>query len=238
MPAAISEAFAVDPFGPTPLLGSPLSTAPAPRPAPTLGGLIVAPVHPPALSSDDLLRHYVDAAPHTVASIDQLGNFLMGFGVLALGYLLQVDLSAATRVVHAASLAGAVAALALLAWSGAVLHLVLFVRAYVFEMLAGRACHVEGGNEDRLGEVTAPPEALTWRAFIRKQPTFEAFLREGYRAPDRATPEALLYARFTYLRFMALKKLEVMDRMRRLLGRGLALAAGFKGALVLLGALL
>lgn len=191
----------------------------------------------PEVRTDHLLRHYVDAAPQTVASIDQLGNFLMGFGVLALGYLLQVDVSSATRALHAGNATQLVGGAALLAWGGAVVHLVLFVRTYVFEMLAGRACHVTNGNEETLGEITELPEQLTWRAFVRKQPTFEAFLKEAYRPQDRVSAESLLYARFTYLRFMSLKKLESMDRMRRLLGRGLVLGVGFKGALVLLGAI-
>jgi hypothetical protein len=191
----------------------------------------------PEVRTDHLLRHYVDAAPQTVASIDQLGNFLMGFGVLALGYLLQVDVSGATRALHASNAVAIVGGLALLAWAGAVVNLVLFVRTYVFEMLAGRACHVSDGNEEKLGEITELPEQLTWRAFVRKQPTFEAFLKEAYRPQDRVSAESLLYARFTYLRFMSLKKLEAMDRMRRLLGRGLVLGVGFKAGLVLLGAI-
>ena len=61
-------------------------------------------------SHDDLLHHYLRGAQQTVQSVDQLGNFLMGFGVLALGYLLNSDLSAATAVFGSASQAHAATA--------------------------------------------------------------------------------------------------------------------------------
>ena len=47
---------------------------------------------------EDLLLHYVGGAQLTAVNVDQLGNFLMGFGVLSLGYLLNADLSRATAV--------------------------------------------------------------------------------------------------------------------------------------------
>lgn len=191
---------------------------------------------PSSVTRDHLLLHYVQAAPQTVASVDQLGNFLMGFGVLALGYLLQADLGAATGALHRAGLPLGLGVAALLAWSGAVVHLVLFVRTYVFEVLAGRRAHVEADDEAALGDVVEVPDDLAWRAFVRRQPTFERFLETSYRREDRASAQQLLYARFTYLRFMTLRKLAAMDRMRRLLGRALVLGVTFKAALVALGA--
>lgn len=208
----------------------------------TFSGLAAAELEPgdepgSNVTRDHLLLHYVQAAPQTVASVDQLGNFLMGFGVLALGYLLQADLSPATAALRRAGATPGLGAAALVAWSGAVLHLVLFARTYVFEVLAGRRAHVEQENEDGLGEVVEVPDDLTWRKFVRAQPTFEKFLETSYRREDRRSAARLLYARFTYLRFMTLRKLAAMDRMRRLLGRALVLGVAFKAALVALGAI-
>ncbi|MCW8140009.1 MAG: hypothetical protein KIT58_14015 [Planctomycetota bacterium] len=180
------------------------------------------------VQNEDLLRHYVEAAPQTVLSVDQLGNFLMGFGVLAMGYMLQADLSPALQAMKGALGARAFAGLlALLAWGLTVALLLAFVRTYIFRVLAGRAVHAEGGNEDRIGEVVEVPEELSWRRFNAAQPTFEAFLKDSYRRQDRQSPEQLLYARFSYLRFMTLRKLAEMDRMRRLLGQALVSGVAF-----------
>lgn len=190
----------------------------------------------PDVTHQDLLRHYVDKAPETVLSVDQLGNFLMGFGVLAMGYMLQADLTAALGALRAApGLKSGLALVALLAWFVTVGLLLAFVRTYIFEVLAGRSVHAEGGNEDKIGEVVQLPEELAWRRFVSRQPTFEAFVKDSYRREDRGSPEALLYARFSYLRFMTLKKLQHMDRMRSLLGHALLSGVTFKVALVLVG---
>jgi hypothetical protein len=191
----------------------------------------------PDVTHQDLLRHYVDKAPDTVLSVDQLGNFLMGFGVLAMGYMLQADLSAALGALRggALGLKPGLGAVALLAWFATVGLLLSFVRTYIFEVLAGRSVHAEGGNEEKIGQVVELPEELGWRRFTSRQPTFERFLEDSYRREDRRTPEALLYARFSYLRFMTLKKLQHMDRMRGLLGQALGCGVTFKVALVLLG---
>jgi hypothetical protein len=192
----------------------------------------------PETKHEDLLRHYVDSAPQTILSVDQLGNFLMGFGVLSMGYMLEADLGPALAAVRAPALPrAALGLLAVGAWGVTVALLVAFVRTYIFKVLAGRAVHAEGGNEEKIGQVVElpEPEELTWRRFFAKQPTFEAFLKESYRREDRGSPEALLYARFTYLRFMSLRKLAEMDRMRRLLGQALITGVAFKGALIALG---
>ncbi|MCO5170295.1 MAG: hypothetical protein M9894_28500 [Planctomycetes bacterium] len=190
----------------------------------------------PDVRTEDLLRHYVESAPQTVLSVDQLGNFLMGFGVLSMGYMLQADLSPAVLALKGPVGAHAMGGLvALLAWGLTVALLLAFVRTYIFRVLAGRAVHADGGNEDKIGQVVEVPEELSWRRFNAAQPTFEAFLKDSYRRQDRQSPEALLYARFSYLRFMTLKKLAEMDRMRRLLGQALISGVAFKVTLVLMG---
>lgn len=191
----------------------------------------------PAVQHEDLLRHYVAAAPQTVISVDQLGNFLMGFGVLSMGYMLQADLQPALTALRGpVTLAASGGLVALLAWGVTVGLLLAFVRTYIFRVLAGRSVHADGGNEDRIGEVIdGPDDELTWRKLNRRQPTFEKFLEDSYRREDRKSPEALLYARFTYLRFMTLRKLAEMDRMRRLLGAALGTGVTFKVAMVMLG---
>lgn len=208
-------------------------------PAPVTLAPPAPPPPEPELARRDLLLHYVHEAPRTIDSVDQLGNFLMGFGVLALGWLLQVDLAAPLAALHAAPAKQLLGGLALLCWGAAVLWLVAFVHSYVTRVLAGRAVHAEGGNEDKIGRVLElpAPDELSWRRFIAPQPGFEQFLRGHYRPEDRTSPEALLYARWTYLRFMALTKLAEMARMRRLLGRALVAGVGFKLLTVLLAGL-
>jgi hypothetical protein len=194
----------------------------------------------PALERRELLLHYVAEGPRTIDSVDQLGNFLMGFGVLALGYLLQAELRGPLEALRGARPALQVlGGVALACWGAAVLWLVAFVHTYVTRVLAGRSVHAEGGNEDKIGRVLElpAPEELAWRRFAAGQASFEQFLRSHYRAEDRAAGgEGLLYARWTYLRFMALHKLAEMARMRRLLARALVAGVGFQILTVLLAA--
>lgn len=228
--------------------GRPRTAIGAPPPAPPLPS---APRPDPPRHDDRLdgsaparralLLHYVGEGPRTIDSVDQLGNFLMGFGVLALGYLLQAELSAPLQALRAAGPAlQAAGGAALACWAAAVAWLVAFVHTYVTRVLAGRSVHAEGGNEDKIGRVLELPasEELTWRRFAAGQATFEQFLRGHYRPEDRAGgDDALLYARWTYLRFMAMHKLAEMARMRRLLARALVAGVLFKLLTILLVAL-
>ena len=184
----------------------------------------------------DLLRHYLDGAQETVGSVDQLGNFLMGFGVLALGYLLNADLGVATHGLGTGARLAATATLA--AWALAVGLLLLFVWTYIFRVVAGREVHAHDGREDAVGEVIDLPGHLTYPEFRRHQGSFEEFLATHYAYRDRKDPERLLFVRWSYLRFMTLKKLEAMDRMRGLLGLALVFGVGFKLGLVYLQAVI
>lgn len=185
---------------------------------------------------DDLLRHYLTGSLRTVESVDQLGNFLMGFGVLALGYLLQVELTPATSQLGATH--HGLALLTLGAWGTAIGLLLAFVYVYIFRVLAGRSVHASEGREDDVGEVLPdlPPDT-DFQTFMRHQRSFSEFLKTHYRSVDTRTPEALLYARYSYLRFMTLRKLGEMNRMRTLLGLALAAGIAFKLGAVYLGAL-
>ena len=187
----------------------------------------------------ELLLHYVAEGPRTIDSVDQLGNFLMGFGALALGYMLQVELRLPLEALRSGAPGRvAMAALALAAWGAAVLLLVGFVHSYVTRVLAGRSVHAEGGNEEKIGQVLElpAPDELSWRKFIASQPTWKEFLRGHYRPEDRRSAEQLLYARWTYLRFMCVAKLAEMARMRRLLAQALGAGVLFKLATVALAA--
>ena len=129
------------------------------------------------LTHDDLLRHYVQGAQMTVGSIDQLGNFLMGFGVLALGYLLNADLAPATSVFGVAGAGHHISAvLTLASWGVAVGLLVCFVMTYVFRVLAGRAVHARDGREEAIGDVIEVPDDLSYEQFMRHQGSFDQFL--------------------------------------------------------------
>jgi len=186
-----------------------------------------------ATRHDDLLLHYVNGAQRTVESVDQLGNFLMGFGVLALGYLLNADLSVATAALGVGAAGHQVSALlALGAWGVSVGLLVAFVLTYVFRVIAGRAVHPSEGNDDAIGEVIQPPDDMTFQQFVRPQRTFAEFLEHSYLPKDRRSAEALLYARWTYMRFMTLKKLAAMERMRGLLGMAVVAGVTFKVVMI------
>jgi len=181
------------------------------------------------LTHAHLLLHYVDGSQRTIESVDQLGNFLMGFGVLALGYLLNADLgptlgawrSGGGEVQH-------VAGATLVAWALAVLFLVVFSLIYVFQVLPGRSVHARDDKPDAIGAVLAGRVPTNFREFMRDQRTFSEFLQTSYLPLDRRTPEALLYARYSYMRFMTLQKVGAMTAMRRLLGLGLLAGVSFK----------
>ncbi len=193
----------------------------------------------PETTHTHMLLQYVHGAQQTVQSIDQLGNFLMGFGVLALGYLLNQDLGVATRALGVGPAGQQVSGLLTLgAWGLGVGLLVCFVYTYVFKVIAGRAVHGRDGTESDVGEVLDLPEDPTFEQFIRPQRTFRAFLKNSYRGRDQNDPEALLYARWTYMRFMAVKKLQEMQRMRHLLGMALIAGVTFKVLLVYQAALM
>lgn len=192
----------------------------------------------PETTHTHLLMHYVHGAQQTVQSIDQLGNFLMGFGVLALGYLLNQDLDVATRALGVGSAGQQISGLLTLgAWGIAVGLLVCFVYTYVFHVIAGRAVHGSDGTESNVGEVIDLPEDPTFQQFVRPQRTFRSFLKNSYRSSDQDDPSALLYARWTYMRFMTVKKLREMQRMRHLLGMALISGVAFKVLLVYQAAL-
>jgi len=186
---------------------------------------------------DDLLLHYLNGAQRTIESIDQLGNFLMGFGVLALGYLLNANLQPVTRWLTGVGGHQGAAALTLAAWGIAVLALLAFVFVYIFRVLAGRAVHAQDGREDGVGEVLDDlPEDLSFPTFMQHQRSFGDFVRTHFHSRDHRSPEALLYARWSYMRFMGLKKLVEMNRMRTLLGLGLVCGTAYKFGVVYLGA--
>lgn len=191
------------------------------------------------LRHDQLLLHYVDGAQHTVQSVDQLGNFLMGFGVLALGFMLQADLHTAAAALDggAARIVTVTALLTLAAWGAATGLLVAFVWTYIARVIVGRSVHAADGDPEAVGAVLTPPEGLGFEQFLRGQRSFGEFLKSNYRTSDRRDPEALLYARWTYMRFMTLKKLAAMERMRGLLGLALVAGVAFKVLHVYLGAL-
>lgn len=81
--------------------------------------------------------------------------------------------------------------------------LVAFSWTFVFQVIAGRSLHAPGGEEGRIGARLGAPVDLTWAEFVEDQPDFAAFLAANYRPRDTRSPAALLYARWTYARFMA-----------------------------------
>lgn len=185
---------------------------------------------------DDLLRHYLSGSLRTVESVDQLGNFLMGFGVLSLGYLLNAELAPATTQLGTAS--HGLALVTLGSWGLAIGLLLAFVYVYIFRVLAGRSVHASEGREDAVGEVLPDlPHDTDFQGFMRHQRSFGEFIKTHYRSVDTQSPEALLYARYSYLRFMTLRKLGEMNRMRCLLGLALAAGIAFKLGAVYLGSL-
>ncbi|RMG11128.1 MAG: hypothetical protein D6731_16190 [Planctomycetota bacterium] len=178
----------------------------------------------PTRAREKLLDHYLRCGVASLQSADQLGHFLSGVAVLGLGALLHVDLSPASALLgRAADDRLLVALFCLGAWATAVGLSCAFLIIYVLRGLAGRSVHARGGREDRIGAPLGPLPPGGFEAFIRDQRRFEDFLHHHYRPGDLARGEDLLYARWSYLRYAALQKLEVLRRLRALL----ALALGF-----------
>lgn len=183
----------------------------------------------PEVAHPDLLLHYLQGAQRTVEAIDQLGNFLMGFGVLALGYLLQADLTPATHLLGRAPTGTQVVALGALAcWATAVGLLLIFAGVYVLGLLTGRRVHARDHDPATIGEVLAPAEGLDYPTFLARQRTWRDFLRLTYPAKHLPDPEALLYDRWSALRFLAHTKLAAIAHMRALLITALGAGVGFK----------
>ena len=102
------------------------------------------------------------------------------------------------------------------------------VYTYVYHVLAGRSVHARDGREEAIGEVLDVPDDLSYQEFMLHQGSFDQFLLTHYGNRARRSPESLLYARWSAMRFMMLKKLGAMARMRGLLGLALISGVAFK----------
>jgi len=193
-------------------------------------------VHPPKTHKTDiqftrqgLLKHYVQEGAHTLQGIDNMGNFLVGLGVLMLGYLLNVqnkELFVQLFIKDDRSLA-MLSGSCLFAWAMSIVLLLWFMHVFIFHLLAGRRVHASHGKVGSIGE-RMELQGMSYPDFERQAPDFETFVEKNYLPSDQEESEQLWYATFRYTRYMALRKLMVMKQMRSLLAWAMLFGVLFK----------
>ena len=200
-----------------------------------MGNMLVLPKKPDAVISTvdecmpegELLKHYVSEGTKVLQGLDNLGNFLMGFGVLMLGYLLNSNMK-----FHFSILAGVEekfvwSGVSVLAWVAAVVFLLGFMYLFIFELLAGRSIYAWRNDKKSIGS-RIRIRKMSYEEFEKMAPTFKDFLRNNYLESDRTNSQQTWYATFRYCRYMAFKKLMIMNQMRCLLAWAMACGVIFK----------
>ena len=179
------------------------------------------------LSKDNLLKYYVKEGTQVLQSLDNLGNFLMGFGVLMLGYLLNVNLK--TYITHSfiENNLMSFSTVALFGWLLAVILLLDFMYLFVYHLIAGRSIHALGGSRDNIGKRISITK-MSYEKFANTAPCFEKFINNNYLEEDQKSNRQLWYSTFRYTRYMAYRKLMIMNKMRRLLAFAMASGVLFK----------
>ncbi|TNE44327.1 MAG: hypothetical protein EP343_31760 [Deltaproteobacteria bacterium] len=193
----------------------------------------------PTLSREALLHHYVQEGVQVLQGLDNLGNFLMGFGVLVLGYLLNAQLK--PHVLQSFTQSnGGVAMLSWLclgAWTLAVVLLLRFMYWFIFHLLAGRAVYASQNQANSIGE-RIELKRMTYQQYQEQAPNFDSFVQRNYLEKDQNEDKQLWFATFRYTRYVALRKLMIMNRMRSLLAWALWWGLVFKLADIGVGILL
>lgn len=183
----------------------------------------------PQLSRDTLLQHYVQESVQVLQGLDNLGNFLMGFGVLVLGYLLNAQLK--PHVLQSFTQTnGGMAMLSWLclgAWTLAVVLLLRFMYWFIFHLLAGRAVYASDNQPNSIGE-RIQLKQMTYEEYQSQAPDFDSFVSSNYLDMDQSQDKQLWFATFRYTRYVALRKLMIMNRMRSLLAWALWWGLVFK----------
>lgn len=178
---------------------------------------------------EDLLQHFVQEGTNVLQSLDHLGNFLMGAGMVMLGYLLSTQLK--SQLVHILTKPSNqlfyLSWTCILAWCCAVTLLLRFMYCFIFHLLAGRTIHPSHNKPESIGE-RIPIKEMTYQEFSQNSSDFQTFIQNNYLQQDQANPEQLWYATFRYTRYMAFRKLMLMNQMRSLLGWAMLFSVVFK----------
>ena len=181
-----------------------------------------------ALTKEELLKHFVEEGSLVLQNLDNLGNFLMGFGMIVLGYMLSVNLQPHLEsFFEGTEEKFTFSCFALFAWTLSILCLLGFIYLFIFHLLAGRAVFAHEGKKDVVGERLLIKK-MSFAQFQQKAPDYATFLKTHYLPEDRICGEQLWYATFRYTRYMAYRKLMVMNKMRELLGAALLSGVVFK----------
>lgn len=181
------------------------------------------------LGKNELLKHLVQEGSQVLQNLDNLGNFMMGFGVLVLGYLLNVNLKVHFQYLlepHSFEIFS-LSFFALLSWSLSIVLLLGFVYLFIFHLLAGRSIYATKNNPNSIGERISI-KGMGYRDFEKMAPTFEDFLKNNFLSQDQKDDEQIWYATFRYSRYMAYRKLMVMNKMREMLGIAILSGVFFK----------
>lgn len=180
-------------------------------------------------SQQELLKHFVQESVHVLQGLDNLGNFLMGFGMVMLGYLLNAKLR--MHFVNIFAKAKGYLALSswvcLFAWCAAVVLLLGVIYLFVFHMLAGRAVHASNNQKGSIGK-RIKRKHLSYEEFAQQAPDFGSFVDKNYLKEDQTNARQLWYATFRYTRYMAFRKLMIMNKMRSLLAWAILCGVLFK----------
>ena len=181
-----------------------------------------------ALSREELLKYYTKEGTEVIQGLDNLGNFLMGFGILVLGYLLNCNLQPHFKLLLFQTEKWSFSsALCLTTWIMAVLFLLGFIYLFVFHLLAGRSIYAYNNSKNYIGK-RIKVKNMSYEQYEKSAPTFEHFLENHYLDTDQKNDPQLWYATFRYGRFMAFKKLMIMNRMRVLLAWAMISGVCFK----------
>lgn len=179
------------------------------------------------LNRQELLKYYVQEGTQIFQSLDNLGNFLMGFGVLMLGYLLNVNLTSYLARIQAENTIFNFSTIALMAWIASIILLLGFMYLFIFHLIAGRTIHASGNSRNSIGQKISITE-MTYDKFFSAAPTFDAFISRNYLREDQTSDMQIWYATFRYSRYMAFQKLMIMNKMRQLIALAMVSGVFFK----------
>ncbi len=179
------------------------------------------------LNRQELLKYYVHEGTQIFQSLDNLGNFLMGFGVLMLGYLLNVNLNSYFARIEVEQSVFNFSTFALIAWIASIVLLLGFMYFFIFHLISGRTIHAKENSRNSIGKRISITE-MTYDKFASTAPTFDAFIAKNYLYEDQKSDTQIWYATFRYSRYMAFQKLMIMNKMRKLIAWAMISGVLFK----------
>jgi len=149
--------------------------------------------------------------------------------VLMMGYLLNSQLKMHFVRIFAKGKASLALSswVCLFAWMAAVVLLSGFMYLFIFHLLAGRTVHSHNNQRLSIGK-RIHIKHMSYSDFERQAPSFDQFIDSHYLNEDQEKPEQLWYATFRYTRYMAFRKLMIMNKMRNTLAWAMIFGVVFK----------